>query len=150
MFEKLKKLEEVADAYKKQMEAEGKDALIAGAKELFKKYKDLQQIKWQQYAPHFNDGDACTFSVHDPYFGFNSEESALELSSYVDEEDEDESLYFVQSMYSAKNKEKAADLEAFSGAMNSIEDALEIAFGDGFEVKLNRDGTVEVEEYDHD
>ena len=32
---------------------------------LFEKFPELESFSWTQYAPYFNDGDACTFSAHD-------------------------------------------------------------------------------------
>jgi len=33
----------------------------------------VKEVKWDQYAPYFNDGDACTFSVYEPNFTITSE-----------------------------------------------------------------------------
>lgn len=29
-------------------------------------FDDVQAVKWHQYTPYFNDGDACEFSIHEP------------------------------------------------------------------------------------
>lgn len=29
--------------------------------------ESVKEVRWQQYTPHFNDGDACVFSVYDAY-----------------------------------------------------------------------------------
>jgi hypothetical protein len=41
-------------------------------KEVFNEFWDsnpeIKVVTWTQYAPYFNDGDACVFSVNDPTF----------------------------------------------------------------------------------
>lgn len=40
----------------------------------------LGTVSWDQYAPYFNDGDACTFSVHEPEFSnFDTDERELSI-----------------------------------------------------------------------
>ena len=50
-------------------------------KEFFVKFWEenpaIRAVTWTQYAPYFNDGDACVFSVNDPYFT-NAEGEDLE------------------------------------------------------------------------
>jgi len=50
-------------------------------KEFFVKFWEenpaIKAVTWNQYAPYFNDGDPCEFSVNDPYFT-NAEGKDLE------------------------------------------------------------------------
>jgi hypothetical protein len=50
-------------------------------KEFFVKFWEenpaIKAVTWVQYAPYFNDGNACEFSVNDPYFT-NAEGKDLE------------------------------------------------------------------------
>lgn len=39
------------------------------AEEFFAEYPEVAEIRWDQYAPHFNDGEPCEFSVYDIMFG---------------------------------------------------------------------------------
>lgn len=32
--------------------------------QIFEDHEDLQSFRWDQYTPHWNDGDACEFSCH--------------------------------------------------------------------------------------
>lgn len=34
----------------------------------FDAHPEVKTIHWTQYAPYFNDGDECVFSVHEPHF----------------------------------------------------------------------------------
>lgn len=36
--------------------------------QFFKDFPEILSVYWAQYAPHFNDGDACEFSVNDVHF----------------------------------------------------------------------------------
>lgn len=47
---------------------EGLTATLKEAfKEVFVQNPSLHMIAWTQYAPYFNDGDACEFSIHEMY-----------------------------------------------------------------------------------
>ena len=45
----------------------GKRLVEDSFKLLFENYPDVEAVRWTQYTPYFNDGDTCTFSVHDGY-----------------------------------------------------------------------------------
>lgn len=55
-------------------------------KDIFNKNKNLVSFAWTQYTPHWNDGDACTFSAHTDYI-------------YLNGSDESESLWDVENLY---------------------------------------------------
>lgn len=56
--------------------AELNEALRANAQDMIKQLfaeffaaaPDVKCVAWTQYAPYFNDGEPCTFSVHEPNF----------------------------------------------------------------------------------
>jgi len=106
---------------------------------LFKKHKDIQVVKWTQYTPHFNDGDACTFSVNDPEV---SVKSVTPEDMYVEED-----WYSSWSIPGSPGAKAAKEVGNF---FVDIEDVLETAFGDGVQVFVQRDGSITVEDYDHD
>lgn len=85
----------------------GQEALGQAFKDFFDSCPEVRIVCWQQYAPYFNDGDPCEFSVHDPqvipypnkiekdlavHLGFDLDESDDEDgdSDDGDEDDEDE------------------------------------------------------------
>lgn len=62
---KLSEINEQYEAAKKRFKDEGKAALADAFGEFFAKHPEATAILWTQYTPYFNDGDVCTFSVHE-------------------------------------------------------------------------------------
>lgn len=62
LFDELKAMK---DAYDRKLRDEGQAAVKDAFKDLFDKYPEIRSVVWTQYTPYFNDGDTCTFSVHD-------------------------------------------------------------------------------------
>ena len=50
---------------RKTIRKEGEGALEEAFSEFFTKHPAATAIVWTQYTPHFNDGDACTFNIHE-------------------------------------------------------------------------------------
>lgn len=63
----------------------------------FAKYPIVTQLSWTQYAPHFNDGEACEFSVHEMEYEIDHDDSA--------------SIFSEREV--ASLKESIAEMEAF-------------------------------------
>ncbi len=131
------------------MKEHGKTAVANELAAFFAKYPDLT-IRWTQYTPYFNDGDACTFSIHGIYVGKVDEDG--------DMEDDDTELgglefYFRHPEYLKDKawitKELAEDGKKVSELLEGNEDALEAAFGDHMEITANIKG-VSADGYDHD
>jgi hypothetical protein len=68
--EKYRELRTALDALLKSVQAEikvaARDAISAAATAFFARHPGVHGIRWTQYTPYFNDGDACEFSAHDP------------------------------------------------------------------------------------
>lgn len=112
---------------KKALSDQLKSEFPAILKPLFDKYPAVEKIRWVQYTPYFNDGDECTFSANVWDIAVNDNE-----------------------MYDGSKENKAA-ADEFSTALKEIpEEMFKDIFGDHVEVTINRDGTVETEEYEHD
>ena len=66
-------------------------------KEFFVKFweenSSIKAVTWNQYAPYFNDGDACEFSVNDPYFTNAEGEDLKEITSWGEYEGEKEDVW---------------------------------------------------------
>lgn len=58
---------QIADI-REQMTNESKQYIEQACKELFEACPEVHQIHWTQYTPHFNDGEACEFSVNEVNF----------------------------------------------------------------------------------
>ena len=140
--------------FKKLKTAFMKDAqkVIAGEfKEFFEKYPEVNAIRWEQYTPHFNDGDVCEFSRH----GFDVRVTPNKISpelgdaELVSGTETDEDDFY--SSYDLDDKtplgKALAELEdTFSG---EVDDVFKSAFGDGYRIVATRKG-FKVQDYDHD
>lgn len=119
--------------------AKGRELLGKAFAAFFERCPEVGCVVWTQYAPHFNDGDPCIFSVHEP-----------EL--HADEDDDDYS-YGDGCMTSADwspatNKwnttpEQEALIKVWNDMVYSAfgEDSLfQRVFGDDCKVVARRDG----------
>jgi hypothetical protein len=73
----LKEVKEKIAIIRKELEEVFKEE----AKGLFETVPTLGTVVWEQYAPYFNDGDPCVFSVRDSLFTSLPEDSELLLTT---------------------------------------------------------------------
>lgn len=157
--EKLAKMQE-------EMQTVLKDAF----KEIFEKAPHLAAITWTQYTPYFNDGDECTFSVHDAYLltdGYEEElgedfnfdpydadgaESAF-LTKPVPFYFESDSSWAKDAVSNWKKWEHKEESELVESMINSVfgidNDIFRACFGDHAKVLATREKFI-IEEYSHD
>ena len=119
--------------------------------------KDVEAVKWRQYTPYFNDGEACYFSVYGvsvkPVDG--DDEAGDYEDGFLDSwETRPESRYDHNKREYIFLEEPSELYKAFSPFSSAVEgghfdNLLNQAFGDPAEVTATRDG-FEVEFYDHD
>jgi hypothetical protein len=113
--------------------------------ELFEKYPTVQVVRWNQYTPHFNDGDPCTFSVG------SISASEVALKDMPEEDRHDTGSESWKESYNDRKTDKAAQaVYEVETLFHDIEEVLNTAFGDGVEVTIERNGEVTVDDYDHD
>lgn len=125
---------------KKQINAardEARKTFASAFGEIFDKYPKVKTIGWPQYTPYFNDGDVCEFYSHHEYCQYINGISIDDSEDLIDE------LGFVQEDFDFISN-KVCDIV---GEFDS--DDLKYMFGEGL-VVVNRNGTVEVEDYDHE
>lgn len=78
-----------------------------GVMRLFEKHPELHIISWKQYVPSFNDGDPCTFSMHDQCVngitenGYTSDD---DMTDYLNEDDNPDVLDKVEAFQEAAGK----------------------------------------------
>lgn len=153
--------------YEKLIADEGKNALVESFKALFDAVPELESINWKQYTPFFNDGDTCTFSVHDfdvatfnvpvkeqEYKGYKEPGNYRSEAVYEDvvraAGDEVEDISYHSNKLQDPTLEKLAEaLKLLNSVRNSCEDVFEAAFGDHVRVTATRKG-FDTEEIDHD
>ena len=104
---------------------------------LFEAHPDAQVVRWYQYTPHFNDGDACVFSAGEV-------ETSKTALADMSEEDKDS---YPEESEAWERSNAAKEVGAF---FNDIEDVLAQAFGDGVRIFVERSGDITVEDYAHD
>jgi hypothetical protein len=133
LIEKIKSEIAAFDEKRKQLCEELQKQFPDLFKDFFAKHEWVEKFQWRQYTPYFNDGDECVFGVSNDY-------SSLEING-VD--------YYDDSVYGIEDK-KAVYAE-LSDILQSVPDEFyKDLFGDHMEITVNRDGTIEKEEYEHD
>jgi len=96
---------------------------------LFTKYPNLKGIRWEQWTPSFNDGDACLF-------GINS--FRVDLG--------EKNIPFYSSAYDIDDPDLYDDIEKFRGKLDNILDFLNDTFGEAMiTVTSGSQMTLEVE-----
>jgi len=127
---------------KKAAQKSVKPALKEAFSDLKEIIPNIVAVKWDQFTPHFNDGDTCEFGVYDALFkveGSNQEESEYEdgfNDAYGDE-------------WNKLDAKQRKAFETFSNKIQSVESMLESAFGDHATVTLSSK-EIEVEHCEHD
>ena len=138
---KRKELDEVA-------RKSGKTLLTEMFKDLFEKCPDLQEVRWQQYTPCFNDGEACEFSVGEMGVLFTGEKTNEKDEEHDFHEDY---LFPYQSNFPKQYKKFCEEVGKSTG---ELEQLFLMAFDDHVEVAVvkNEKGKIEFEvsEYNHD
>jgi hypothetical protein len=104
-----KDMEDSMNSFIRQGEKLFKEAV----KELFKKNPKLQSFSWDEYTPHFNDGDECVFSTH-----FDS--------MRVNEEEDPECLYTLESINKLLSNKKKSEARIIMELADTSKDKWEI------------------------
>lgn len=133
-------INEITEAQKRFLE-EGKSAFKVATKEFFDANPEVRAIGWTQYAPYFNDGEPCEFSVHDIY------------ATTLDPSDDDFSAYDLvrgEYSYGDEHEAKGAQVDEFLRLLSKVPDDLyRSLFGDDAMIVMTRTG-IDIDEYDHD
>lgn len=133
----------------KELKTEGgkivRDAIKELSQKIFDTSEKVKRIEWRQYAPSFNDGDACIFSVKDPTLALDDDEDigAWNLTS----------TYRVERWDGVLTSDQRGELaEALLDLAKRIcsdewEPLLKSALGDSVRVTIDRELNVEIEDY---
>lgn len=132
----MEEIRKMGEEYRAAIKEKGKQAVSEELADLFKAHPELRAVRWQQYAPYFNDGDECVFSLKELYFKVDG--TPEDAGDYEDG--------FDSIPYPADSGLHAA-LSSFSDGRDR--DIYRECFGDHVEVTARPDG-VTVEEYSHD
>jgi hypothetical protein len=122
-------------------------------KSFFELNPGISALRWTQYTPYFNDGDACVFGVGEVYFTNAKGEQLNDVNSWGEYDGDNENVWveYYMPYLSGKEGVNAASCEFLSSMINSSEmrDIMEQMFGDHVCVTVTREG-IDVEEYEHD
>ena len=106
-------LEQLADSFKElnalvegaraQMKSDCRAFIEQAAQELFKIAPEIDHVYWTQYTPFFNDGEPCSFNVHDFYYVLEGEEDESYLYNQKDYFEAQESLEYARMYVTDRN-----------------------------------------------
>lgn len=117
--------------------------------EFWEKNPAIKAIHWSQYAPYFNDGDPCTFSVHDPYFTNAEGDDLDDLSRWGEYDGEKEGVWSdLGPEFDGVNVESTQSLAKLLTS-SVMEPIMEIMFGSDNVIVATRTG-FSVDQADHD
>lgn len=144
----FEKINEIYQKQKQETSEKFKTAFEAFVKDFFNLVPLVKRVTWTQYTPYFNDGDACTFSVNEPYFyNFSDEEES--------EDDLIEGQWEIYSWclreyekYGLTEQDKNL-IEFLNEVILNNEDFLYDLYGDHQKITLTSQG-VQHDYYDHD
>jgi len=157
----------LAESIKKQGQALLKDAF----REFLAEHPEILALRWDQYTPHFNDGDACVFSVNELQvrvsgipddFGENDDgfvgveygnlDPLIDGPSQYNASTNDwERVRDATPEEKALGKKAKAEVKAAARFWKAVQDddVFLAVFGDHVQVTVTRKG-FRVEEYEHD
>lgn len=132
-----------------------KEKLAPALQQFLKDYPFIKTIAWTQYAPYFNDGEECIFSVHEIYFcteeveeynyhtveenGFSAGGTFTNFNKYGGKE-------FIAKGLTKEIYDEASNL---SNTLEAAEDLLKEVFGNHVAVLVTSKG-IDVQDYEHD
>lgn len=147
----------------KRMQETAQEYFKVAAKKIFEEVPALEEIRWLQYTPYFNDGDSCVFSVNDINFISKADVEAVggDIDALEDIDwgynsfDEDK---YHKERYDANvlaygeeaMKRYYAAVEDFEDFIHSIDDEILLTmFGDHVMVRVTPDEII-IDDYEHD
>jgi hypothetical protein len=136
------KLQTLLDDITKAQErarSQGEDAIKEAFAKFFELAPNVYAVIWAQYAPYFNDGGACTFSVNEPEFRTEADTEDLD---YGNGDSEEINLTPEAEKFWADNLSNLFSRRAAEDVMKSV-------FGDDSLVVATREG-FDIQEYSHD
>lgn len=158
MGSKAKTILQKSRELRELIEKSGKEAIQEILESFLAENPTVKRLRWTQYAPYFNDGDPCTFSVHEPEVELFSADA---VESEEDEEDEDRDDYddegnFIDS-WSLRDTDLTLkkNLDELSGAFQELSSVLESCLTEDGRVTVSRNPegpgiVIECDECSHD
>lgn len=148
---KLKELTDKFEQEKSVLQRQAKSLFVEASKELFDEYPELKSFGWTQYAPYFNDGNPCVFSVNGDSPTINGYDTGCD--QYVGVEGEEDGEYEESEDGPTKEQEKLhmLVLKPIARLISTLpRDIMEEIFGADTRVTITRSGKVINGETNHD
>jgi hypothetical protein len=156
----MAKLSEVSgelNSLKKKFQATLQGMVKEAFTDFFNSNPEVHCIIWAQYSPYFNDGDECTFSVHEFEAYLKNEDGDYEYehgdggipSAWMVKNYPDDDSVTVYTNHPRFNEIRHS-WEAFKSELSSVdEDVFQAIFGNHVQIVATAEG-FDIEEYDHD
>lgn len=77
LYKEMREMESALSKMQNEFQEKMRKLFTDMTEQFFVETPKIKAVVWDQYTPYFNDGEECTFSVHDVYF----------LTEELDEED---------------------------------------------------------------
>jgi len=164
---KLNELITKHEEMKAEFQRQAQDLFKELAREFWDKNPALTAVKWAQYTPYFNDGDACVFGIGEVVFTNAPVDELDEVSVWGEYEGEAEGIFAVTNIGYVLNSDSkyydrdrkyilalgdridAESIEEFGRAVCKLDEVMLAMFGDHVQVTMTREG-FDVEDYEHD
>ncbi len=140
---KLEELKKMKADYTAALKEHSKGVIAEHYGAVFAAHPDVIGIRWTQYTPHFNDGEACVFGVNELEFLFSPDSGIAKKAKAKS------SVFDLGDGWLSGYGSAAAKFHPVFGTERLDEDILE-GLGDGVRITIHRDMKMEIDEYDHD
>lgn len=148
---------DITQSYRSRVEQKGPEEFAKILQPLLEHPK-VEAIRWQQYTPYFNDGDACEFRVGESYVKLVGHDEGGDYDDgFLNSYDDTLREYIGTPEYKWRNEPAkpgsdpslAEVFKAFVIENGSFDNMLLDAFGDHAKVTVTKE-QIEVEFYEHD
>jgi hypothetical protein len=139
---------------KEEMKKELLETFNEAIKEAFEEFSELEAIKWKQYTPSWNDGEACEFSVDETKIKFiDDDEAGDNEDGFIAQYDLYEYSNQLRKNFPKEDSVsilKISIIKEIDILLNFIsEDDKKDLFGNDVEITITRQGT-KIEDYECD
>jgi len=150
LTQEYKDIAALLDQKRKELAAPLRSTLFERMQRVLIELPEIDSIEWNQYTPYFNDGEECTFSVHELRFVPVNEQTLQDLLGPTTTIYPDGYVSIRRNIDTLNEKGKA--VAALQSEFESIEpDILKFIFDDHVTVAVLRGSTdFEVNDCDHD
>jgi hypothetical protein len=151
----LDKLAAMKAEYEERAKKDGKRIIKDTLMAFFAEFPDALAIRWTQYTPYFNDGDACIFGIGNfsiKVKGIAGDSEEEEDSEFLDDWQLEKKWNPVTESHEKRDIDNklVKGFKKLYSDMQGVEEALQFAFGDHVKVTVTPDGKVEIDDYEHD